>query len=233
MSEKENTELTVAERRENVDLTNIFGNTQAFAHAQRIAKMLAASEFVPKEYRKVENCVIALNMANRIGADVLAVMQNTYVVHGKPSWASKFLISCVNASGKFSPLRYEITGQPNTDTWGCRAWAMDKTGEKLCGPEVTIEMAKKEGWYGKNGSKWQTMPELMLHYRAATFFARLYAPDLTMGMQTHEEAIEIEAKVIEPDEASPKTSSGKGVVGVGELFQDTETANQSTAGHAE
>ena len=37
---------------------------------------------------------------------------------------------------------------------------------------------------GKNGSKWQTMPELMLRYRAATFFGRLYAPDILMGMRS-------------------------------------------------
>ena len=51
-------------------------------------------------------------------------------------------------------------------------------GEVIEGAEVTIGMAKAEGWYskkdkyGKETSKWQTMPELMLAYRAAAFFAR-------------------------------------------------------------
>jgi hypothetical protein len=31
------------------------------------------------------------------------------------------------------------------------------------------------------------MPELMLRYRSAAFFARIYAPDITLGMQTAEE----------------------------------------------
>ena len=54
-----------------------------------------------------------------------------------------------------------------------------------------MELAVKEGWYGKNGSKWQTMPEVMLRYRAAAFFGRVYAPDLLMGFQSQEEAEEL------------------------------------------
>jgi hypothetical protein len=52
-------------------------------------------------------------------------------------------------------------------------------------------MAKAEGWLTKTGSKWITMPELMLKYRAAAFFGRLYAPEVLMGMQTSEEVIDI------------------------------------------
>ena len=50
-----------------------------------------------------------------------------------------------------------------------------------------MQMAKDEGWYGKAGSKWKTMPELMLQYRSAAFFQRTYAPEISMGMQTVEE----------------------------------------------
>jgi hypothetical protein len=52
-------------------------------------------------------------------------------------------------------------------------------------------MAKAEGWLTKTGSKWITMPELMLKYRAAAFFGRLYAPEVLMGMQTTEEIVDI------------------------------------------
>ena len=50
-----------------------------------------------------------------------------------------------------------------------------------------IDMAKAEGWLGKNGSKWKTMPQLMLRYRAASFFSSLNCPELTMGLYTKEE----------------------------------------------
>lgn len=162
---------------------------QSFALAQRIGNMLAQSTIVPKAYvGNVGNCVIALNMASRIGADPIMVMQNLYVVHGMPSWSAQFLIACFNKSGRFSSLRYEFGGEEGADSWSCRAWAIEKeTGERLNGTTVSIAMAKKEGWYAKTGSKWQTMPQQMLMYRAASWFVRAYAPEIAMGLHTAEE----------------------------------------------
>lgn len=162
---------------------------QSFALAQRIASMLANSTLVPKHYQgNMGNCVIALNMANRIGADPLMVMQNLYVVHGNPSWSAQFLIACFNKCGRFSSLRYEFGGKEGEDSWSCRAWAVEKeSGERLDGTVVSIAMAKKEGWYAKTGSKWQTMPQQMLMYRAASWFVRAYAPEIAMGLHTSDE----------------------------------------------
>lgn len=170
----------------------IFMNIQAFEAAQRMIRPLSESDLVPATFQKrPANCLIALETAQRIGASPMMVMQNLYIVHGKPAWSSTFLIACINASRKFTPLRYRMTGEKGTDGYGCIAWAIDRDGEKLESPEVTIGMAKAEGWYGKTGSKWKTMPELMLRYRAATFFARTYVPELTMGIQTQDEIIDV------------------------------------------
>lgn len=168
---------------------SVFGDIQSFESAQRMAKALMTADVVPQQYRQnLGNTLIAIELAHRTGASVLAVMQNIAVVHGKPSWEAKFLIGAVNTCGKFSPLRYEMTGDKGKDTWGCRAWAYDlRTEEKLDGPEVTIAMSKAEGWYQKNGSKWQTMPEVMLRYRSASFWVKQFAPEISLGMQTAEE----------------------------------------------
>ena len=175
----------------------VFFSMANFEGAQRMAKMLAESDIVPETYkRNIPNTVIALEMANRIGASPLAVMQNLYIVYGKPAWSSQFLISCINASGRFSPLRYDMSGEG--DDHGCIAWAVDRSNERLESPRITIGMAKAEGWFTKNGSKWKTMPDLMLRYRAATLFARLYAPELTMGIHTDDEVIDITPIVTEP-----------------------------------
>ena len=184
------------EKQDNQQVTDIvpgFSSLQGFELAQRAAKLLAQSSLVPKEYQgNLPNCVIALNMAARMNADPLMVMQNLYIVHGKPGWSSQFLISTFNTSGRFSALRYEWVGEEGKDSWGCRAWAIEKaTGEKLVGATVTIELAKREGWYDKNGSKWKTMPQQMLMYRAASWFIRAYAPELAMGMHTAEEIYDI------------------------------------------
>lgn len=166
-----------------------FGDSSSFELAQRMAKALSQSTLIPKDYQNnLPNCLVAINMAARMKAEPLMVMQNLYVVHGRPSWSSQFLIATANESGRFSPLRYKFTGEKGKDTFGCICSAVcNATGELLEGTEITLAMAKAEGWYAKNGSKWQTMPEQMLRYRAASFFVRAYAPELSLGLATREE----------------------------------------------
>lgn len=171
--------------------TSVFGCVESFETAQRMGKMLAQSKLIPQSFQgKIEDCVIALEISRRIGASPLMVMQNLYIVHGRPSWSSQFIISAINSSGKFSTLRFQFSEDRQT----CTAWATElSTGERLEGPAVSIAMAKSEGWFDKSGSKWKTMPELMLRYRSATFFGRLYAPEILMGMRPVDEVADIEA----------------------------------------
>lgn len=166
---------------------------QVFELKQREAKALSLSSLLPKDFQNnIPNCLIAMEMANRMGLPALMVAQNLDIIHGRPTFSSKFLIASVNTCGKFSPLRFRSTGERGTDTWGCIAYATDLgTGEILEGAEVTIKMTKDEGWYNKAGSKWKTMPELMLQYRAGTFFSRVYTPETSMGMMTSEEIHDI------------------------------------------
>lgn len=167
-----------------------FFDLQSFELMQRIAKGFASSTLVPKEYQgNIANCMIALNLARRINGDPLMVMQSLVIVHGRPTWASQFMIATVNMCGRFSALRFEFFGAKGTDEWGCRAWAIEKTtGEKLVGSDITIALAKKEGWHSKTGSKWQSMPQQMLMYRAGSWWARAYAPELSMGLMAADEA---------------------------------------------
>ncbi len=166
-----------------------FFDLQSFELIQRVSKAFAQSDLVPKQYQgNLANCMIAMDMAQRIGANPLMVMQNLYVVHGTPGWSSKFLIATINVCGRYSSLRYEWRGKPGEAEYGCRAWAIEKeTGERLDGIWVDWKMVKAEGWDAKNGSKWKTMPDQMFVYRAAAFWQRAYAPELGMGLQTAEE----------------------------------------------
>lgn len=197
----------------------------AFEMLQRQAKMFASSSLVPKEFvGNLANCAIGINIAKRLGADPFMVLQNIDIIHGRPSFRATFLIAMVNASGRFEPLQFrmEITGKPTTkdisfEAWEnrekvmkkvsfsytpttCTAYAEDKaSGSVIEGPPVSYDMAISEGWVGKAGSKWQTdMRELMIRYRAAAFFARLYAPDITLGMMTAEEAIDTAERDVTP-----------------------------------
>jgi hypothetical protein len=226
-----------------------FDSLQSFELMQRAAKAISSSTLVPAAYRSriekldkygnvtesrenpnaLPNCMVALNMAARMGADPLMIMQNLFVIEGRPSWSAQFIIAAINGCGRFSPLRFDMTdkgerevsytvsrwenGQRSTRTLTekirdreCIAWAIEKeTGERVSSPAVTMEMAVKEGWYQKSGSKWQTMPDAMLRYRAAAFFGRIYAPELLMGLRTADEQgdiIDISPDG-EPDIAAP------------------------------
>lgn len=163
----------------------------SFGEAVRMAKFLCTSALIPESFRnKPENIVIAIDMAARLNMGLFPVMQSLYIVHGKPSFSAAFLIATLNASKRFTTLQYRIEGAG--DARSCVAWANDRaTGERVEGPAVSIAMAKAEGWESKNGSKWKTMPELMLRYRAATFFVRTVAPEISLGMLTSDEIDDI------------------------------------------
>jgi len=197
---------------------NVFGGIQAFEDAQRIAKALASSSLVPQQFQGQQglaNTLVALEIAGRMGLSPLQVMQNLHIIHGRPSWSSQFIIALINGCGRFEPLRYEMTGKG--DDLACYAVAKEKaSGKDLTGPTVSMAMAKAEGWATKSGSKWRTMPELMIRYRSAAMWGRLYIPELLVGItHTQEEAIDIEevtvtspvsdlnAKVAEQPEPEP------------------------------
>ncbi len=228
-----------------------FSGIGAFEAAQRMAALLASSTLIPEAYRgegAIGNCVVALELASRMRVSPLMLMQNMAVIEGRPALSSQYLIAMVNASLKFSPLRFRMRdlGQKSIDTFvwegprgarvkkavkltvankGCIAWAKElATGETLEGPEVTIELAVLEGWFTRNGSKWQTMPDVMLTYRAAAFFSRMYAPEMALGMHTREEvddlrtgSIEVETTAVDtpaPELPKRSTKSARGVVDV-------------------
>jgi hypothetical protein len=172
---------------------NAFSSTEAFVSGQRMAKAISLSSLLPKDYQdNIPNVMIAMELASAIGMPVLTVMQNIDMIHGRPSWRATFLIATVNTCGRFTALRYRFEGVKGTPSWGCCAVAKDReTGEELVGESITIKMADDEGWSKKTGSKWKTMPGQMLRYRAAAFWSRVYAPELSLGMHTAEEVEDI------------------------------------------
>ena len=187
---------------------NLFDPAQ-LETVQRVCNIYANSDLVPKMYKiapdnpqakAIANCMIALNMAQRLEADPLMIMQNMYIVHGQPAWSSKFLTATVNTCGRYESIKYRFSnlgkvkaGNQEVDNWECVAYTCEKGSDEILESiPVTIDMAIKEGWYMKNGSKWPNMPKLMLQYRAVTFWTRAYAPEISMGMKTDDEIQDIE-----------------------------------------
>lgn len=189
----QNTSKELEIKKDSLPKLATFNNIKDFENAQRIALSISKSDIVPKAYQNnVSNCLVAIEMAGRMNMSPIFVMQNLDVIHGKPSWRSTFIISAINTSGKFSPLRFKFEGEPKTNEYGCYAYAKDlETGETVKGTKITWSMVKSEGWLDKKGSKWKTMPELMFQYRAAAFFGRLYAPEILTGMHSVEENLDV------------------------------------------
>ena len=229
----------------------------SFNEAINAASFLSGSSLVPTDYRRwvpvknqygkamtnadgtpqlmenpnaTSNCLIALNMANRMGYDPLMIMQNLYIIEGRPAWSSQFIIAAINACGKFDPLQFEIVNEGEKEIeyvnsyWEngkklsnqvivklenltCVAWTTDKKGNRLQSDKISMEMAVKEGWYQKNGSKWQTMAGQMLRYRAAAFFGRIYAPEILMGIYSADEVrdfVDVTPEPVQQPAAQPK-----------------------------
>lgn len=170
-----------------------FLDTAKFNQLWRVSQVFAASQLVPQHYQQKPNdCFVAMQMSLRLGIDPMMFMQNTYVIHGKPGMLSQLVIALINARGPFEgPIQWKFTGKG--ELRACTAYAKHKTTGEVCEATVSWEMATKEGWTTKNGSKWKTMPELMFQYRSAAFLGRLYCPECLMGMRTIDELIDIKA----------------------------------------
>lgn len=195
----ENTQATIQNQEKktpvklNTDFSlGIFGSSDNFTMATQMAKAFAQSTIVPREYQgNFANGLVAIDMANRLKTSPLTIMQNLDVIQGRPAWRATFLIAMINCSGKYDmELQFEEENDKGGAPYACTCWT-EKGGRKVTGIKVTMDMAKAEGWVNKNGSKWKTMPQVMLRYRAASFFSRMNCPELSNGLYTTEEVTEI------------------------------------------
>lgn len=177
----------------NANTPTMWNDVKLMQNAWKMATVMSKTTIVPQAYKEnAGNCLIAIDIANRMGLSPIMVMQNSQVVQNQFTWRGSACKGLIDNCGRFSKTKYVYIGEKGTDTWGCYLEAYDnQTNEVVRGAEVTIKMAKDEGWFGKNGSKWKTLPELMLQYRSATFFARAYCPQALMGFYTTDEMVDI------------------------------------------
>jgi len=151
-----------------------------------IAQDLANSNLLPDAFRgSVPNILIAMESANRFGIAPVEVMKNTHIIKGKLAFDSKMIIALVNRSGKLDgPIQYWL----DENETECVAYAFIK-GQQYTGPKVTLAMAKANRW----GALWNTLPSMMLRYRAAVFFTRIFIPEVILGMDDFEEQQDIQS----------------------------------------
>lgn len=186
----EEKQIAVAKREENT--------LQSFADDWKIAQQLAKSTLFPDEFQgHPENIVVALGMARKMGMDTFTVAQNLHLIKGRLSWSGSFCKTLIEKTGQYKDLDLVYIGEEGKDSYGCYLEATRiRDNKRIKGNKVTVELAKKEGWwskkdkYGNETSKWSTMTAQMLGYRAMAFFARLYCPEALNGVMTGEEVID-------------------------------------------
>ena len=196
MNENEEKGVAIVEQATQLTTNSVWENKDSFNQLLRVANMLSQTSIIPQSYQgKPQDCFVAIEMANRMGVSPMVVMQNMYVVKGKPSWAGQACTMLINSCGKFKDVKHVYTGEKGKPNRGCYVTATRiSDGSQVDGVEVTMQMAQSEGW--TSNSKWRNMPELMLAYRASAFFARVYCPEAMMGVQTAEEVYDADSTPI-------------------------------------
>ena len=189
---------------QNSGMMSIFADPHTFTAAMQMADALSKSTIIPRDYQgNPSNCLIAVEISSRMNASPMMVMQHLFVVNGRPAWSSQWIVAMINQSRKYkTELQYEFGYAPEDGSLSCYAWAIDQQGHRVEGPKITMKMAEAEGWLNKNGSKWKTMPQVMIQYRAASFFGRKNCPDMIMGIYSRDEVLEMDldepAYAVEP-----------------------------------
>ena len=208
MNENEEKGVAIVEQATQLTTNSVWENKDSFNQLLRAAQMLSQTSIIPQSYQnKPQDCFVAIEMANRMGVSPMVVMQNMYVVKGKPSWAGQACTMLINSCGKFKDVKHVYTGEKGKPNRGCYVTATRiSDGSQVDGVEVTMQMAQSEGW--TSNSKWRNMPELMLAYRASAFFARVYCPEAMMGVQTAEEVYDADSTPI--NAATSLTAALKG-----------------------
>lgn len=169
----------------------------------KVATGLASTPLVPDTYRnKPWAIMIAMELAQRAKMPIMTVLQNLYIVQGKPAWSGSFCITAINNSGLFEPLDFLWMNGDDGNVIGCIAQAKRISDGKLCqSAPITWETVQGFGWEKKAGSMWNIpgQREQMYMYRSASFFARAFCPDVLNGLYTVEEQKDISGYQEKPE----------------------------------
>jgi len=170
-----------------------------FALEQRKAQAMISGSILPQHFKNVGDVIILNEMSQKLNVPTVMLAQQLFVIKGKPSMSGQLVIALINGSKRFdSFMQWE---EETTPKWRMRAFNM-LDGQKVFGDWLDDEMIKANGW--TSNTKWKTMKQQMARYRTASWFGRLYAPDVLLGFQTDDEVIEVEV-INEPKTRAKKT----------------------------
>jgi hypothetical protein len=176
----------------------------SFDDAFRFAKMVAGSEFAPKDFKgKPESCMLAIQHGSEVGLSPMQSLQSIAVINGRPTIWGDAALALVIGSHVCEYVTEGVDGEGDKMVAMC--FAKRRGYEKATIVRFSVEDAKKAGLWGKSGP-WQQYPKRMLQLRARGFALRDAFPDILRGLVTAEEAQDYPQTVLasEPVVVRPK-----------------------------
>ncbi|EAR0004074.1 enterohemolysin [Salmonella enterica subsp. diarizonae] len=215
---------TTDNQTQKIDNVSILTNGELFNRLRTLSEVMANSgNFVPAHFRgKPDSCMAVVMQAARWGMDPFAVAQKTFIVgdSGVLGYEAQLVNAVVNSMaptkdrihfewfgawenivGRFVEKtsskgnKYIAPGWSLNDEKGVgvRAYATLK-GESE--PRELILMLSQA--QVRNSTLWASDPRQQLAYLAVKRWARLYCPDVILGVYTADEIEEREEKIINP-----------------------------------
>jgi hypothetical protein len=158
----------------------------SFDDAFRFSKMVAASDFAPKDFRgKPESCMLAIQHGSEIGLSPMQSLQNIACINGRPAIWGDAALAVAMASAVCESVTETIDGEGDNMVATCTA--KRRGYERPTVVRFSVADAKKAGLWGKSGP-WTQYPRRMLQLRARGFALRDAFPDVLKGLVTAEEA---------------------------------------------
>jgi hypothetical protein len=159
---------------------------QSFDDAFRFSKMVAASEFAPKDFKgKPESCMLAIQHGSEVGLSPMQSLQSIAVINGRPTIWGDAALALVQSSPVCEYVKEYTEGQGDNLTAVCEAKRRGYPAPTVS--RFSMADAKRAGLAGKAGP-WSQYPERMLALRARGFALRNAFADALRGLITAEEA---------------------------------------------
>lgn len=171
----------------------ILGGGDAMNSMMRVAELMASGRAtVPAHLQKNSaDCMAVVMQAMQWRMNPFAVAQKTHVVNGTLGYEAQLVNAAINTMAPTKDrLHFEwfgdwkkVDGKNNkSDDLGVRVWATLKGEDEP--RELLVTMAQAGV---RNSPLWVQDPRLQLAYLATKRWARLYVPDVILGVYTPDE----------------------------------------------
>lgn len=171
----------------------------SFEGVWRMAQMLAASPFSPKDMKSPEACAGAITLGLDLGITPIQAVQSIAVINGRPSIWGDLALALVRASPLCEDVEETLAGEGDKMVATCIA---KRKGAKPSTGQFTVDDAKRAQLWNKSGP-WQQYPKRMLQLRARAFALRDAFPDVLKGISIREEVEDIQVRDASPPPPPP------------------------------